>query len=222
MVQTRQPYGRDLHGSEGCPRGAHSLADLYVSNLAPGHAYLNAVTGDYFATLGTTVLRGRSLTDSDGGSRERVAVVNETSARLLWPGQDPLGRCLQVGSDKGPCARVVGVVEDVRRNRLLPEPPTLQVYVPLGQEPSWVHSRALFVRQAGDVASFAAALRREVQRIAPGAPYVDVTRLTDRLDPQARTWVVGAALLSLRSARARPRDDRNLCGGLRRGDLAPA
>jgi putative ABC transport system permease protein len=40
-------------------------------------------------------------------------------------------------------------------------------------------------------------LRREVQAVVPGLPYVDVGRLADRLDPQARPWTAGAGLLSL-------------------------
>ncbi len=173
-----------------------------VAALAPGHAYLNAVAGDFFAALGTAVRRGRPLTDADDAGRERVAVVNETAAGLLWPAQSPLGRCIQVGGDREPCATVVGVVEDARRNRLLPEPATIQVYVPLRQAPSWIHSRVLFVRTAREPEILAGAARREVLAAAPDLPFVDVERLADRLDPQLKPWAAGAVLLSLFGALA--------------------
>jgi predicted permease len=169
----------------------------FVNQLAPGGVSVNAVAGDYFATLGTALRLGRALTDEDSRSSERVMVVNQSAAQLLWPGQNPLGRCVQVGSKKNPCATVVGVVEDARRGQLLPEKASIQVFVPLTQAPAFVTSRALFVRAATDPESLGGAVRREVQAVAPNLPFINVELLADLVEPQIRPWKMGAALFSL-------------------------
>ncbi|MEI9975658.1 MAG: ABC transporter permease [Ignavibacteriota bacterium] len=68
------------------------------------------VSDGYFAAAGVPLRSGRTFTEGDRSSSERVVVVNETLARTLWPGQNPLGQ--SVATDGG--RRVVGVVADVR------------------------------------------------------------------------------------------------------------
>src|SRR5690606_22413689 len=70
------------------------------------------VSPSYFRTLGIAVVRGRGFTESDDAGAPPVAVVNESAARVWWPGQDPIGRRIKLGRD-APWLTVVGVVEDV-------------------------------------------------------------------------------------------------------------
>jgi predicted permease len=168
-----------------------------VYDLAPGGIYLNAVTGDFFATLGTPLLRGRALNARDDAGTEQVMVINETMARLLWPGRDPLGECILVATETGPCTTVVGVVADARRAALLREPATMKLYVPLSQAPEGMASRALFVRGPAGGERLAGAVQREMQGLAPDLPFVEVRRLSDLLEPQIRPWRLGASLFSL-------------------------
>ncbi len=167
-----------------------------VRDLPAGGLYWQAVTEDYFATLGMPLLRGRGVTARDGAGAERVAVVNATMARSLWPDEEPLGRCFHVLEPAAPCVTVVGVVGDARRSALR-EPATAQFYLPLRQAAGETPSRALFVRAAGDPTALAAAVRREVQGVSAGAPYVEVRPLAELLDPQVRPWRIGATFLSL-------------------------
>ncbi len=169
--------------------------DVYA--LAPGGIYYNVVTEDFFSTLGTPLLRGRGFTARDHAGSERVAVVNESMARLLWPGQDPLGRCFQAVDEVFPCITVVGVAADARRIALLGEPPTLQFYLPMAQVPGVLTSRALFVRGSGDPDRLAAAVRREMQALAPDLPFVDTHPLSGLLERQLRPWRLGATVFSL-------------------------
>ena len=67
----------------------------------------------YFETLGIPITRGRSFTRADRPDAAPVAIVNEALARHYWPGQDPLGKRLQITSDS-PWATVVGVAADLR------------------------------------------------------------------------------------------------------------
>lgn len=97
-----------------------------------GGAYIHAVTGDFFETVGMDVLRGRGLNDfDDTESAQHVAVVNETMARLVWPETDALGGCLIIGD--APCASVVGIVADHHRFEL--EEDESMHYYPDGARP---------------------------------------------------------------------------------------
>src|SRR5207253_8631590 len=81
-----------------------------IPQLKAGGPYYQRVTAGYFAAMGTPV-HGRAFTPADRGSP--VAIVNETMARLLWPGESAIGKCF-LGRDKR-CAEIVGVVPVARR-----------------------------------------------------------------------------------------------------------
>jgi len=156
-----------------------------------GGPYFNAISSDFFRTMGIRVLRGRGFTEADRGSSSRVVVVNKTLADLWWPNEEAIGHCMKVGGDTMPCAQVVGVVENTRRFRLL-EDPAVQFFVPRGQGPQWSHTGVLVVRPVGDVAKVAESLRRELQTRVPDAPFIDVSRLDELVNPQMRAWQLGA------------------------------
>lgn len=165
------------------------------SDIASGGLYYGAVTEGYFATLGTPVLSGRAFTAADGPAGENVVVVNRTLAQALWPGEDPLGRCLHLMDSTTPCRTVVGVVADARR-QALDEPPTALLYLPLGQAPD-LRARALLVRALGNPKALAAPLRSVLQGLESDLPLVDVRPLSDLLDRQLRPYRQGAVVLSV-------------------------
>jgi len=158
-----------------------------------GGPYFNSVGPDFFQTVGTQILRGRGFTAADRGTSARVVVVNQTLAKLWWPNEDALGRCMRVGGDTMPCAQIVGIAEDSRRFALLEEP-AVQFFTPLDQRPAWVTSRVLFVRPVGDPVKAVEALRRELQSRVPDAPYTVVQPLAALVNPQMRAWQLGATM----------------------------
>ena len=166
-----------------------------IPTLPGGDPLIRAVSDDYFATAGTRVLRGRAFTAADVSTSARVAVVNETMARTLWPNRDPVDECLLI--DTMPCAQVVGVVEDARRFSLREEA-AMQYYIPLGQERALgFGGRKLFVRPSGNGEGFPDRLRAELLRLDPGIGYVTVQSLQESLDPQIRPWRLGATMFGL-------------------------
>ncbi|MEX2178220.1 MAG: ABC transporter permease [Gemmatimonadaceae bacterium] len=158
-----------------------------------GGPYFMGVGADYFATLGTRILRGRGFTDADHGGAARVAVINETAARLWWPGENPLGKCMRIGGDTMPCSEVVGIAENSRRFDLI-EDPAVQFYMPIDQAPAWTTMRSLMVRPAGEPSPVLPELRRRLQVAVPSLPYISVQPLADQVTPQKRSWRLGATM----------------------------
>jgi len=167
-----------------------------IPELPGGGPYVTVVSHDYFATVGTALVRGRVFTPADRAGTERVVIVNEAMAQALWPAREALGRCLVIFSESTPCARVVGVVRTAHRWRLQ-EPPAMQYYIPLGQEVG-IGGWQLLVRPRGDHPERAVELvRRELWGIQPDLPYAYVRLMQERLDGQVRPWRLGASLFSL-------------------------
>ncbi len=164
-----------------------------IPNLGSG-PFVNGVGADYFATVGTRVVRGRAMTSTEVETTAPVVLINETMARTLWPAEDPVGRCLLIGADATDCSQVVGVVEDSRRFRLT-EKPAMQYYVPLGKERS--QGRALLVRTAGDPTRLVERLRHEVELAAPTATFVRIRTLDESLASQFRPWRLGAIMFTV-------------------------
>jgi predicted permease len=160
-----------------------------------GGPYVSAVSSDYFRTVGTRLLRGRVFTVADGASKERVAVVNETMARTLWPGREAIGRCIMMNDQ--PCSRVVGIVEDARRFQIAHEEAAMQYYVPLGQE-TGIGGTTLLIRPVGAPAPMVETVRRELQRLEPGIGYLAVRTLQEiGVDSQVRPWRLGATMFAV-------------------------
>jgi predicted permease len=167
---------------------------------APGGGpYINAVGQDYFATAGTPLVRGRVFDESDGPGTPRVAIVNQTMASLVWPNQDPLGKCIIV-EDTTTCATIVGIVRDARRDGIN-EPATMQFYVPVGQE-AGIGGTVLLVRPTGHARAFEQTLRRAIIAAEPHANYLNISLMQDRVDPQLRPWRLGATMFGVFGALA--------------------
>jgi predicted permease len=163
--------------------------------VADGGPYYNAVTPSFFTTTGTGIVRGRGFTAADGEGSSRVAVVSETMARMVWPGEDALGRCLVIGGPGRPCSTVIGIARDARR-QTIEGGPVLHYYLPLDQKQVGASLRVLFVRLRGDRSVAIGTVRGAIQSIAPDLPAANIRLLSDLVDPQLRPWRLGAILFS--------------------------
>ena len=85
---------------------------IYEKDHSP-ESFIRVVSDGYFDALGIPLKSGRVLTESDRASSEPVVVVNETLARTLWPGQDPVGQVMTQDGGR----RVVGVFRPAPRHR---------------------------------------------------------------------------------------------------------
>lgn len=128
----------------------------------------------FFRTLRVRLLNGRWFSAADGPNTPRVAVINDTMARRLWPGgKDVVGRQLQVGD--GAPLTVIGVAADMRRHgqerEVIP-----QMFQPVTQNPSGGGS--LMVRTSDeDPTRMVAAIRSAVQRVEKRVPLYGASTL---------------------------------------------
>ena len=161
-----------------------------------GRFEFNAVSPDYFATMGTRILRGRAFTSGDRAGARGALVVSEAMGEVLWPGEDPLDKCVRIGiaPDTMPCRYVVGVAEDIHARGFGPQARNFYYYVPAAQ---WHQQEGgLFVRVAGDVRASIEPLRRRLQEEMPGSSYVTVGRLGELTEAESRSWVMGATVFT--------------------------
>jgi putative ABC transport system permease protein len=133
----------------------------------------------YFEAMRIPVLRGRALHDSDlAQGAPPVIVINEEMARRFWPGEDPLGKRLKYGLDPGaknPWKTVVGVVADMRRQRL-DEPA-----IPYMFQPGYNRQMDIAVRTAADPNRLRDAIRAEMRALDPTVPPYGIITVEQRL-----------------------------------------
>jgi ABC-type antimicrobial peptide transport system permease subunit len=156
-----------------------------------GEFDLNAVSPDYFATLGTRIIRGRGIEARDVANAPGAMVVSEAMARVLWPGKDAIGQCIRINADTVPCNYVVGIAENIKSGTLSDEPSYFYYLSAAQFNPN---RTGLFVRTHGDASGQADAIRRQLQRLMPSPAYITVTPFTDVIGQQTRSWKLGATM----------------------------
>lgn len=89
----------------------------------------NDVSPGFFETLGIPLVEGRDFTPNDIVQRSPVIIISQSTARNLWPGEDPIGKLIQVGNGHR-ATQVIGVAKDVRSVNIGVTEPYF-VYLPL-------------------------------------------------------------------------------------------
>ncbi|HKW01386.1 MAG TPA: ABC transporter permease [Vicinamibacterales bacterium] len=189
--------------------------------------FMIASTPELLKILDVKIVEGRGLTDADDRGA-LVVIVNQTMARLVWPGESAVGKCIRIGFDpdfdpefsagpprpsaKVPCREVIGVARDTRQRSVVPtdnEAHLMQYFVPFSQEPmppflaaSGTHVNGLMIRTATSVESLAQPIRRLIVGQQTDLPFVRVVPYAQMLDRQLRPWRLGTTLLALFSVLA--------------------
>ena len=153
----------------------------------------SVVSPEFFETTGLRMVRGAGL---GSGTSQRV-VINRAMAEGLWPGENPIGRCIRFQKPEAACFTVSGVVETAHRDNVI-EGPMPQFYLPAGAPQfDGFRLRALVVRADPTAhALVMTQLSQEARRELPTAQ-VAIERMSDELEPQYRPWKMGAALFAL-------------------------
>ena len=176
-------------------RHADSRTGQLRADADPNHvptADTRFVDAGFFTTLGVRIVRGALIGASADASSEPEAVINQTAARRVFGGQDPIGQRIAVGSNPGVWRTVVGVIEDVS-NRGLRELPVEEVYLSHQQFPQ--SSVAFLIRTRENPRVVERAISREVSRALPGVPVYDVRTMDERLADSVGVQHVAAAVM---------------------------
>lgn len=149
----------DYYWKEGAPAELQNTVMADLRSILPG----------YFRTIGASLLKGRDLAESDDASHQHVAVIDDVLAHELWPGQEAIGRKLNVSDSPGGPYQfqrdwlvVVGIVRHVQYHSLtaVVRP---QIYLPFQLAPR--PNMAIVIRTAGPIPDLASTARRQVTQL---------------------------------------------------------
>jgi putative ABC transport system permease protein len=144
----------------------------------PAQATFASISPRYFETLRAPLVRGREFVQTDTTEAPPVAIVNETLARRLWPGVDPIGKRVRVDDSKEPWRDVVGVARDAKY-LFLTESPRGAYYLPIRQHPASAVS--LVVRTAGDTHAALSSLTNLARDLDRDLPLFKAETLDERI-----------------------------------------
>jgi putative ABC transport system permease protein len=132
------------------------------------------VSPDYFRAMGIPILRGRSFRASDRAGTARVAMISESVAKKFFPGEDPLGKSIEIGWPEP--RQIVAVVRDVKPTSL-EAGTTFQTYEPFAQLPD--NDQVYVVRTRGQGRNMSDTIRAAIQRVDSKVPIYDARPVTD-------------------------------------------
>jgi putative ABC transport system permease protein len=138
---------------------------------------LGRADGKYFQTLGMALLRGRTFGPQDQPTAQRVVILNETAARRLFPGADPVGQHFRFGGPNGPDCEVVGIVRDAKYNDVT-EQIMPYMYVPFAQETG---DTVLLVKTRIAAASVLPLVRREIKAFDSSMSIFSVVTMAEHM-----------------------------------------
>jgi len=140
----------------------------------------NVISPDYFKAMQIPIMEGRDFDDRDREKTQRVVIVNQRMAQVLWPSESAVGKRIFIGADSRDPLEVVGVVK-TGKYRSLAEDPRMFFYYPLSQRRPGIMT--MVMRTNGDPRNFVGALRHEVQQLDRAVPMSAVKTMEQHM-----TW----------------------------------
>jgi predicted permease len=180
--------------SDGLPAAGNGVISVQIEGKAYAQeseyplAREGIVTAGYFETFQTRIARGREFTPADNAAGQPVAIVNESFARIHYPGIDPIGHQMKRirPNSKEPWLTIVGVVPDlimegIGNNNASP----VGYYIPIAQS-DVANGVRIAVRTTGAPASATASMRSAVASLDPDLAIFEINTLRRVIDRQ--TW----------------------------------
>jgi predicted permease len=164
---------------------------------------IHSVSPAYFETLGIAISQGRRLLPTDRTGGPKVVVINAAAARKFFPGVDPIGRRIAVGTSffagGSEYAEIVGVAANVRYDAIDSDPRPHLYYSALQN----TSSRGLFVvRTRGEPSAIVPAIREAVRSVDADLPIYSVETMDERVSSALSRRRFGAILLGVFGATA--------------------
>ncbi len=185
------------------------LFDAEDKPTAPGDrpaAGYRAVSASYFKTMRISIVRGRPLTDDDRIDTPLVVVVNEATAKRVWPSENPIGKRIKwatgVPQFDSQWHTVVGVAADVKSNGL-DRPEAAAIYAPYTQRMfPWLRWTGFVLRTQSSPDGYARIVRQELTNIDPMQPIYEVHALDHVIAQSVSTRRFHTGLIDLFAALA--------------------
>jgi putative ABC transport system permease protein len=162
------------------PNFDRTNAKVVGRSYAPGQVPtpdVYRVTPAYFDAMRIPIDEGRSFSASDDDQHPLVAIINETMARVLFPGEDAIGKRIWTGAGQAERS-IVGIAGDSRQYGL-DQAQTMQLYVPHADNSGG--DLTLVVRSTDDARAVAEAIRTAVREVDPGVPVDEVLTMNQVL-----------------------------------------
>ncbi len=163
---------------------------VYSRTNPPPDVFVRIVSDGYFAAMGIPLRAGRDLDERDREGSKRVIVINETLARTLWPGENPLGKIIRNNGD----IEVVGVVSDVRHIALEQDAGN-EMYIPMRQTGDY-SAVQLVARGSLAPSAMASSLRNALRPLEPNLPGNEFQVIGDLVDKSVSPRRFVAVLLA--------------------------
>jgi predicted permease len=168
--------------------------------LPPGENFINAdqrvVAGEYFTAMQIPLIRGRLFDEHDNPASPRIAIIDQYMADQFWPGQDPLGKRIRLGSatSNAPLVTIVGVVGRVKQYTLDSDS-RIALYLPHLQYPA--RDLNVVIRTQGDPASAAGSVTQTIRGLDPMLPVYSVRSMRQRVAASLARRRLAMELLAL-------------------------
>jgi putative ABC transport system permease protein len=157
-----------------------------------------AITVGYFRAIGIRLLKGREFTERDSADAPDAVIVNEELARRSWPGEDPIGKRLQVGTELTRWRQVVGVVGNARLSGLEAKiDPAIYVPFPQNSWPNALRNSFIVLRTTTDPQSLIPAIRRELRSVDSTFPITQIRTMDEIVGDSLSQRRFNTALLAL-------------------------
>ena len=149
--------------------GFHAEGKIHANPEEDPSAERYCITPGFLETMRIPLLRGRDISSADAATAPQALLISQTTARLMWPGEDPIGKRVKLGGVDQPWWTVVGVTGDVRHVGL-DTLPDLQMYVPHQQWPYPDGLMVFVIRTGGAPAAISSAAQQAIHSIDATQP----------------------------------------------------
>src|SRR5215472_4417130 len=154
---------------------------------------VSVISPEYLQAMGIPMVRGQVFDSTVREDSPRVAIVNETAAKLIWPSQDPIGKRFKFFKDND-FTQVIGIAHDSKYNTL-GEDPVPYIYTPLVQNPQ--PAVTLFFRSKADPRSVLSTVRSQIQQMDRNLPVTNVWPIGEVISQSLWAASFGASLLTV-------------------------
>ena len=190
-------------------------ADRATDRPTVSDMYLMTVSADYFSTIGISLIEGRTFNDRDTAASAKVAVVNETAAKLLFPEGNALGRRIGDSLEERGSTEIVGVARDTKyASARDAAPPTTyffwrqQAALDSTGKPEPGPSMTFIARTAADPDAIAQTVRELVGQVDSNVPVTNMTTQAEQIEALLAGEAVREGVLAVWRPRAPARVHR--------------